>query len=82
MPNTIKVFELESRIDKKQKTVTRRFIDRKAYNQQKDFFKHKNPQIGASHLFILDKWYVWTEGTYVESTDSFIIVKTKEELTQ
>lgn len=80
MGKEVKLFELESYIDKKSKVVTRRFIDLPSYINQKDFFKYDNPQIGASHIYKYDKWYVWCASTYQESNETFIIVKSKEEL--
>lgn len=76
----IHVFELESYVDRKTKVVTRRFIDLHSYNEQKDFFKFKNPQIGASHIFKNEKWYTWNGNDYIESNDTFKIVESIEEL--
>jgi hypothetical protein len=75
------VFELESYVDRKTKVVSRRFIDLPSYNKQKDFFKFKNPQIGASHILKDEKWYAWNGKDYIESNYTFNIVKSIEELT-
>lgn len=80
MGKEVKIFELESYIDKKSKVVTRRFIDLPSYISQKDFFKYDNPQIGASHIYKYNKWYEWTGNDFVESNNTFTIVKSKEEL--
>lgn len=74
------VFELESYIDRKTKVITRRFIDLTSYNKQKDFFKFKNPQVGASHILKYDKWYAWTGEDYIESNDTFNVVESIERL--
>lgn len=76
----IKVFELESYVDRKTKNITRRFIDRDAYLINKPFFEYNNPQIGASHIYKDGKWYVWVDNRYVESDDTFIFVKQLDRL--
>ena len=80
MAKQVRIFELESYIDKKSKVVTRRFIDLPSYISQKDFFKYDKPQIGASHIYKHNKWYEWIGSTYTESNDNFMIVQSVNEL--
>jgi len=75
-----KLFELESYKDRKTKVISRRFVDLAAYNRQKEFFKSKNPTVGASHIFKEGKWYEWNGKDYIEVHDNFVIVNSLEEL--